>query len=151
VLVPFFFELRRAGVPVAITEFLMLLEALRARVAQVSAQDFYYLARACLVKDERHYDRFDLAFATVFRGAERRFAQLLGEVPAEWLRTLTARVFSEEEKQRIADGWVNPLELATGKNDPPANLPAGTTPTMLAAYATVSRVLLNLDETITKE
>jgi uncharacterized protein with von Willebrand factor type A (vWA) domain len=112
VLVPFFFELRRAGVPVAITEFLMLLEALRARVAQVSAQDFYHLARACLVKDERHYDRFDLAFATVFRGAERRFAQLLGEVPAEWLRTLAARVFSEEDKQRIAalGGWDKLLE-----------------------------------------
>jgi hypothetical protein len=112
VLVPFFFELRRAGVPVAITEFLMLLEALRARIAQVSAQDFYYLARACLVKDERHYDRFDLAFATVFRGAERRFAQLLGEVPAEWLRTLAARAFSEEEKQRIAalGGWDKLLE-----------------------------------------
>jgi hypothetical protein len=57
----------------------------------------------------------------------------------------------QRQKQRIADGWVNPLELATGKNEPPANLPAGTTPTMLAAYATVSRVLLNLDETITKE
>ena len=57
----------------------------------------------------------------------------------------------QRQKQRIADGWVNPLELATGKNEPPANLPAGTTPTLLAAYATVSRVLLNLDETITKE
>ena len=66
-LVQFFFELREAGVPVTITEFLMLLEALRARVAQVSAQDFYYLARACLVKDERHYDRFDRVFAEVFR------------------------------------------------------------------------------------
>jgi uncharacterized protein with von Willebrand factor type A (vWA) domain len=81
VLVQFFFELRSAGVPLSTTEFLMLLEALQARVAQLSAQDFYYLARACLVKDERHYDRFDRVFAEVFAGAERLSAQLLAEVP----------------------------------------------------------------------
>jgi len=112
VLVQFFFELRRAGVPVAINEFLMLLEALRARVAQLSAQEFYYLARACLVKDERHYDRFDRVFAEVFAGAEKLFAQLMDEVPAEWLQSLAARVFSEEEKRRIeaSGGWDQLLE-----------------------------------------
>ena len=111
-LVQFFFELRSAGVPVSITEFLMLLEALRARVAQLSAQDFYYLARACLVKDERHYDRFDRVFAQVFAGAEGAFAQLLAEVPAEWLQSLAARTFSEEEKRRIESlgGWDKLLE-----------------------------------------
>ena len=111
-LVQFFLELRRAGVPVAITEFLVLLEALRARVAELSAREFYFLARACLVKDERHYDRFDLVFAQVFQGAEQRFAQLLVEVPAEWLRTLGTRFFSEEEKQRVASlgGWEQLLE-----------------------------------------
>ncbi|PYL01358.1 MAG: hypothetical protein DME19_01940 [Verrucomicrobia bacterium] len=57
----------------------------------------------------------------------------------------------DKEKQRIAQGWVNPLELATGKNERPVELPSGATPTQLAAYAVVSRVLLNLDETITKE
>jgi hypothetical protein len=57
----------------------------------------------------------------------------------------------EKERRRIADGWVNPLELATGKNERPADLPEGETPTQLAAYVVVSRVLLNLDETITKE
>jgi uncharacterized protein len=112
VLVQFFFELRGAGVPVSITEFLMLLEALRARVAQVSAQDFYYLARACLVKDERHYDRFDRVFAQVFTGAEKLFAQLTAEVPAEWLRAFGARLFSEEEKRRVEalGGWERLLE-----------------------------------------
>jgi uncharacterized protein with von Willebrand factor type A (vWA) domain len=107
VLVQFFFELRRAGVPVSIGEFLMLLEALRERVAQVSAQEFYYLARACVVKDERHYDRFDQVFAQVFAGAEKLFGELLGEVPAEWLRALTTRMFSEEEQRRIEalGGW----------------------------------------------
>ena len=111
-LVQFFFELRDAGVPVSITEFLMLLEALRARVAQLSAQDFYYLARACLVKDERHYDRFDRTFAHVFAGAERAFAQLLATIPAEWLQSLGARLFSEEEKHRIEalGGWDKLLE-----------------------------------------
>src|SRR5580700_12166139 len=107
-LVQFFFELRRAGVPVALNEFLMLLEALRARVAQLSAQDFYYLARACLVKDERHYDRFDRVFAHVFQGAELLFAQLLAaQVPPHWLNGLAERVFSEEEKRRVEalGGW----------------------------------------------
>ncbi|HEY2809284.1 MAG TPA: VWA domain-containing protein [Steroidobacteraceae bacterium] len=106
-LVQFFFELRAAGVPVSITEFLMLLEALQQRVAQVSAQDFYYLARACLVKDERHYDRFDRTFARVFAGAERVFTQLMATVPAAWLQSLAARMFSEEEKRRIGalGGW----------------------------------------------
>ncbi len=56
----------------------------------------------------------------------------------------------ERQKKRIAEGWINPLEVATGKNEKP-NLPEGTTPTQLAAYTVVSRVLLNLDETITKE
>ena len=111
-LVSFFFELRAAGVPVAITEFLTLLEALAARVAQLSAQDFYHLSRACLVKDERHYDRFDVVFAQVFQGAERLFAQLLGQVPPEWLQQLAARVFSAEEQRRIEalGGWDKLLE-----------------------------------------
>jgi hypothetical protein len=57
----------------------------------------------------------------------------------------------KKEKEHIGEGWVNPNELATGKSDVPAALPKGATPTELAAYTVVSRVLLNLDETITKE
>jgi uncharacterized protein with von Willebrand factor type A (vWA) domain len=112
VLVRFFFELRSAGIPVSITEFLMLLAALEARVAEVSAQDFYYLARACLVKDERHYDRFDRVFARIFHGAEQAFAQLAASVPAEWLQSLAARTFSEAERRRIEalGGWEKLLE-----------------------------------------
>jgi uncharacterized protein len=107
VLVRFFFELRTAGIPVSITEFLALLAALDARVAEVSAQDFYYLARACLVKDERHYDRFDRVFAHIFQGAEQAFAQLAAHVPAEWLQSLAVREFSEEERRRVQalGGW----------------------------------------------
>jgi len=112
VLVRFFFGLRAAGVPVSITEFLTLLAALEARIAAVSAQDFYYLARACLVKDERHYDRFDRVFAQVFEGAERLFAQLLADVPGEWLQRCSARVFAAEERRRIQalGGWERLLE-----------------------------------------
>jgi len=111
-LVSFFFELRQSGVPVTITEFLTLLEALRERVAWVSAQDFYYLARICLVKDERHYDRFDRVFAETFEGAEKRFAQLMEQVPAEWLKALTERTLSEEEKRKVEalGGWEKLLE-----------------------------------------
>ena len=106
-LVNFFFELRQSGVPVTVTEFLTLLEALRERVAGVSAQDFYYLARLCLVKDERHYDRFDRAFAEFFQGAEKLFQQLVAQVPQEWLEALGERILSEEEKREIASlgGW----------------------------------------------
>ena len=111
-LVQFFFALRAAGVPVSITEFLTLLEALQARIAQLSAQEFYWLARACTVKDERHYDRFDRAFAQVFTGAERAFEQLLASVPPQWLQGLAARVLSAEEKRRIEalGGWDKLLE-----------------------------------------
>lgn len=106
-LVGFFFELRASGVPVTVTEFLTLLEALRARVAWVSAQEFYYLARMSLVKDERHFDRFDRVFAETFRGAEQVFAQLVAQVPSEWLRALAERTLSEEEKRKVAalGGW----------------------------------------------
>jgi uncharacterized protein with von Willebrand factor type A (vWA) domain len=113
VLVRFFFELRATGVPVSITEFLTLLAALEARLAAVSAEDFYYLARSSLVKDERHYDRFDRVFAQVFEGAERLFAQLSASVPAEWLQSLAAaRALSEEERRLVESlgGWDKLLE-----------------------------------------
>jgi uncharacterized protein with von Willebrand factor type A (vWA) domain len=111
-LVKFFFELREGGVPVTLTEFLTLLEALRERVAGVSAQDFYYLSRLCLVKDDRHFDRFDRVFAHVFEGAEKLFAQLLPSIPAEWLRAATERSLSDEEKAKVESlgGWDKLLE-----------------------------------------
>jgi uncharacterized protein len=106
-LVRFFFELRGGGVPVTIPEFLMLLEALRKRVASISALDFYHLARACLVKDEKHYDRFDLVFAQVFAGAEALFERILAELPAQWLKALTERNLTDAEKKEIEalGGW----------------------------------------------
>jgi hypothetical protein len=100
-LVRFFYELRAAGVPVSLTEFLSLLEALRARVAFCSAEEFYYLARMALVKDERLFDRFDRVFAEHFAGAERLFERLVAEVPSEWLRLVSERVLTEEEKRKL--------------------------------------------------
>jgi uncharacterized protein with von Willebrand factor type A (vWA) domain len=111
-LVPFFFKLREAGVPASITEFLMLLEALQARVADPSAEDFYYLSRACLVKDERHFDRFDRAFAAHFKGAEELFESMMAKIPEEWLRRMAERTLSEEEKAKIESlgGWDKLIE-----------------------------------------
>jgi uncharacterized protein with von Willebrand factor type A (vWA) domain len=112
VLVGFFFELRKGGVPVTLTEFLTLLEALRARVAWASAEEFYYLARTTLVKDERHYDRFDRVFAEIFNGAQKLFEELVASVPEEWLRALAARTLTDAQKQQVAalGGWEKLLE-----------------------------------------
>lgn len=111
-LIPFFFALRAGGVPVSLPEFLTLLEALRARVARLSAQDFYFLARTCVVKDERHYDRFDRVFAGIFAGAERAFEEIVAQIPEEWLRRAGERVLSDEERARVESlgGWEKLLE-----------------------------------------
>ena len=111
-LIPFFFKLREAGVPVSITEFLTLLEALEAHLAQSSAEDFYFLSRACMVKDERHFDRFDRAFAAHFKGAEELFEALLARIPHEWLQRMAEKTLSEEEKAKIEalGGWDKLIE-----------------------------------------
>lgn len=100
-LVRFFLEVRAAGIPASITEFLSLLQALEARVASCSAEEFYWLARLSLVKDERHFDRFDRVFAEHFAGAERIFDRLVAEVPAEWLQAMAQRLFSDEERAKV--------------------------------------------------
>ncbi len=106
-LLPFFFMLRSGGVPVSITEFLLLLEALQARLANSSPEDFYYLSRSCLVKDERHFDRFDRIFAAHFKGAQELFEQLPATLPEEWLRRQTEKLLSDEERAKIEalGGW----------------------------------------------
>ncbi|MDB6083822.1 MAG: von Willebrand factor [Gammaproteobacteria bacterium] len=111
-LVKFFLLLKRAGVPVSITELLTLLEALKAGLGELSAERFYYLARTCLVKDERHYDRFDQAFAAHFKGAEDLFARLARELPADWLEKMTELNLSDAEKAEIeaVGGWEKLME-----------------------------------------
>ena len=82
-LVDFFYKLREHEIPVSITEYLTLLEALDSRIAMLSVDDFYYLSRATLVKDERHFDRFDQCFGVYFKGMEELFDHVLGEVATE--------------------------------------------------------------------
>jgi len=120
-LIRFFLLLRAAGVPVSITEFLALLEALsqgtvpfagfdaKGTVPSCSAVDrFYFLSRTILVKDESHYDRFDRAFGAHFKGIEQAFEQLLAAgIPADWLQGSLELQLSDEEKARIQTlgGW----------------------------------------------
>ena len=111
-LVRFFFLLRGAGIPVSITELLTLLEALKAGLGEFSAERFYTLARTCLVKDERYYDRYDKAFAAHFKGAEDLFALLQRELPEDWLAKMAEREFSDAEKAEIEalGGWEKLME-----------------------------------------
>jgi uncharacterized protein with von Willebrand factor type A (vWA) domain len=111
-LVRFFFLLRSAGIPVSITELLTLLEALKAGLGDLSAERFYSLARACLVKDERYYDRYDKAFAAHFRGAEDIYSLLQRELPEDWLAKLAVREFTDAEKAEIEalGGWEKLME-----------------------------------------
>jgi hypothetical protein len=108
----FFFTLRESGLPVSVTEYLTLLEALEARVATLSVDDFYFLARACMVKDEKHFDRFDRAFAHHFKGIEQAFAVLEAQLPDDWLRKMIERNFTEEERAQIEalGGWEKIME-----------------------------------------
>jgi uncharacterized protein with von Willebrand factor type A (vWA) domain len=111
-LVKFFFLLRKTGVPVSITELLTLLEALKSGLGDLSAERFYYLARTCLVKDERFYDRYDRAFAAHFKGVEDAFAMLQKQLPADWLEKMAVRDFTDEEKAEIEamGGWEKLME-----------------------------------------
>lgn len=94
--------LRQSGVPVSVTEYLALLDALNRGVAGHSVDDFYVLGRAILVKDERYYDRYDRVFAAHFTGIESLFEPTLtAQVPADWLQHLAELHLSAEEKARV--------------------------------------------------
>ncbi len=100
----FFENLRAGGVPVSLREFLTFLEAMRAGLVIYDVEGFYHLARAAMVKDERHIDRFDRAFAKSFEGVEEiTLDQVLEAVdlPAEWLEKLAEKHLSEEERRQI--------------------------------------------------
>ncbi|SDG26423.1 vWA domain-containing protein [Thalassobaculum litoreum] len=108
----FFTELRDAKLPVSITEYLTLLRAVRDGVAGGSVDDFYYLSRATLVKDERHLDRFDRVFGHVFQGMEALDELFGSEIPDEWLQKLAELNLSDEEKRQIEamGGWDKLME-----------------------------------------
>ncbi|MBO6559952.1 MAG: VWA domain-containing protein [Nisaea sp.] len=108
----FFYELKRADVPVSVKEYLTLLEAVRAGLGNYAVTDFYYLSRATLVKDERHLDRFDQVFGHVFKGLEY-LSDLFGqEIPEEWLRKMAELNLTDEEKAEIEamGGWEKLME-----------------------------------------
>ncbi len=100
-LIKFFFMLREGGLKPSITELLTLLKALQQGVARTSVDDFYYLARASLVKDESLFDRFDRVFAAHFEGVEDLFNDISGDVPDDWLRRQAELLLSDEERAAI--------------------------------------------------
>jgi len=100
-LVDFFLQLKQAKVPVTIREYLSLLEALDQQVVWGRVEDFYYLARLCLVKDETNFDKFDQVFAQYFEGVTDLGEEIKTHIPEEWLRKLAELVLSEEEKAQI--------------------------------------------------
>ena len=102
--IPFFLELKAAKVPVSLREYLTLLEGMEADLVTYDVEGFYYLARAALVKDERHIDRFDQVFGHVFKGLEALSAEGAVDVanlPEEWLRKLAEKHLTEEEKKLV--------------------------------------------------
>ncbi|MEZ5751871.1 MAG: VWA domain-containing protein [Paracoccaceae bacterium] len=101
---PFFDQLRAHAVPVSLREYLSFLEALKAGLAQFDAEGFYYLARTTMVKDEKHIDRFDRAFAAAFKGLDEITPESVLEaidLPAEWLEKLAEKHLSDEDRARI--------------------------------------------------
>ncbi|RLA39267.1 MAG: hypothetical protein DRQ64_07260 [Gammaproteobacteria bacterium] len=100
-LLNFFFALRKGGLPVSINELLTLLETLKQRIAFADMEDFYYLSRACLVKDERNYDKFDRAFSLYFKELDTLEDFLDALIPEDWLRSEFEKSLTDEEKAEI--------------------------------------------------
>ncbi len=101
---PFFENLRNAGIPVSLREYLTFLEGMKKGLATYDVEAFYYLARVSMVKDERNIDKFDRAFAASFEGlGEISFDQVLEavDIPAEWLAKMAEKHLSDEEKAEI--------------------------------------------------
>jgi len=112
-LIPFFYQLRAGDMKTSITEMLTLLEAMREGLARHSVDEFYYLSRACLVKDEAQLDRFDRIFSAYFRGLSESLRDLTQDIPEEWLRRQAELFLSEEEKAQIqAMGGIEALMKA---------------------------------------
>ena len=114
-LIDFFYTLRAAKLPVSVKEFLMLLEAMQANVVgpqsdACSMDDFYYLSRTALIKDEKHFDKFDKAFGAYFKGVEM-LTDFAADVPMEWLRKILENELTPEQKAAIEKmGWDELME-----------------------------------------
>ncbi|KDP85664.1 MULTISPECIES: vWA domain-containing protein [Cupriavidus] len=99
-LIDFFFSLRHAKLPVSVKEYLTMLEALKSEVITPSIDEFYYLSRMTLVKDEKHFDKFDQTFAAYFKGVES-LVDWKSDIPLDWLQKTLERELSAEEKAKI--------------------------------------------------
>ena len=110
----FFLELRKAKVPATLREYLTLIEAMDKNVAEYRVEDFYYLSRTALVKDERNLDKFDRVFSQCFNGLQfaGAGAEITAEIPEEWLRKLAEKTLTPEEMAQIEalGGWDKLME-----------------------------------------
>ncbi len=108
----FFFTLREAKLPVTLREYLTLIEALKAGIGDYSVNDFYYLARTTLIKDEKNLDKFDQVFGYCFNGIEFIADDQTVEIPEEWLQKLAELSLTDEEKAEIESlgGWEKLME-----------------------------------------
>jgi uncharacterized protein with von Willebrand factor type A (vWA) domain len=111
-LTDFFLKLRAGGVPASVKEYLTLMEALQKHVSSGSLDEFYYLSRACLVKDESNYDKFDRVFGAYFKGIAALPDGIVVEIPEEWLRRQAELLLTEEEKKLVESlgGWEKLME-----------------------------------------
>ena len=116
----FFFDLKNANLPVSLKEYLILMEAMNKRVIDsFKINDFYYLSRSTLVKDERYLDKFDKVFGHSFKGLENTSEVEEAEIPEEWLRLMGEKHLSDEEKKLIESlgGWDKLMETLKQRLD----------------------------------
>ena len=100
-LAKFFDNLRKTNIPVSITEYLTLLSALEKNIVDIDLDSFYYLARSCLVKDEKHFDSYDIVFSNYVEGNELELEKILESIPLEWLKNPDKLALSNEEKELV--------------------------------------------------
>jgi len=134
----FFNELRAAKIPVTLKEYLILLEAMDKQVIDMEVEDFYYLSRTALVKDERNLDKFDKIFGSTFKGLDGMADALdAQEIPEEWLRKMTEKFLTPEEMAEIEalGGFEKLMETAINGSEPAAPPPSAQTVTTPKACA----------------
>tara|TARA_Y100001960_G_scaffold314481_1_gene378727 strand:- start:793 stop:1971 length:1179 start_codon:yes stop_codon:yes gene_type:complete len=101
-LIDFFLNLKRSGIKCSLKELLDLIHALDKRIVTISTEDFYYLSRSLMVKDEKYFDRFDRAFSVFFNGIDNVDLDFLkDEIPEEWLRKEFEKTLSQEDREKI--------------------------------------------------
>ena len=110
--ISFLHQLKEAGVPVSIREYLDFLAGLDKGITNLNTNSFYHFARASLVKDERHYDRFDRTFSEFFEGALKKGGEILNNIPEEWVKNALQKNLTKEDKEKIESlgGWDKLLE-----------------------------------------